>query len=90
MSENRFQDTILIRNMVASCCIVLLRDRLEAAGIEVLEVQIGRAVIAFADESGDHDGREKLIITAEVQKRTEEIDWDDVIKVIKTKKGRYV
>lgn len=52
MSVKRVQDTLFIRNMVSACCIILLRDRLEAAGFEVSEVLIGKAVISYPEQSG--------------------------------------
>ena len=38
-------ETLMIRNMVSNCCVVLLRERLEAAGIMVNQVQLGQVVL---------------------------------------------
>lgn len=55
MSGKGEQETVFIRNMVSSCCIELLRDRLEAAGFEVVEVQLGKAVISCPEKAGFHE-----------------------------------
>jgi len=39
--------TLMIRNMVSNCCVVLLRERLEAAGIIVNQVQLGQAIVSY-------------------------------------------
>jgi AraC-like DNA-binding protein len=40
-------ETLMIRNMISNCCIILLRERLEAAGIKVSYVQLGKAEILY-------------------------------------------
>ncbi len=44
-------ETLMIRNMVSSCCGILLRERLEEAGILVAHVQLGKAVVAYPPDS---------------------------------------
>jgi len=39
--------TIHIKNMVSRCCIVLIREKLEKAGILVDEISLGKATIRF-------------------------------------------
>jgi AraC-like DNA-binding protein len=39
--------TLMIRNMVSNCCVVLLRERLEAAGIIVNQVQLGQVIVTY-------------------------------------------
>lgn len=41
----------MIRNMVSECCITLLRERLESAGIKVLHAQLGRVVVSCPADS---------------------------------------
>jgi AraC-like DNA-binding protein len=45
--EEFVQEILMIRNMVSHCCTVLLRERLESAGIRVAHVQLGRAVVSY-------------------------------------------
>ncbi len=40
-------ETLMIRNMVSNCCIILLRERLEAAGIIVNQVQLGQVIVSY-------------------------------------------
>ena len=37
----------MIRNMVSNCCSILVRERLEQAGIKVQHVKLGQAVISY-------------------------------------------
>jgi len=46
-------ETLFIRNMVSNCCMMLLRERLEDAGITVSHLQPGKITISF--DSGSHD-----------------------------------
>ncbi len=46
-------ETLFIRNMVSNCCVTLLRERLEAAGIIVNQVQLGQVNVSC--QSGQHD-----------------------------------
>lgn len=50
--SQRVSETIMIRNMVSDCCRILVRERLEEAGIRVEDVQLGRAVISYPEERG--------------------------------------
>jgi AraC-like DNA-binding protein len=43
--------TIYIKNMVCRCCIRVIRDDLEQAGIAVKEISLGKATITY-DEAG--------------------------------------
>ena len=42
-------ETLYIKNMVSGCCIILLRERFEAAGITVILMELGRAVISYPE-----------------------------------------
>jgi AraC family transcriptional regulator len=43
----RVREILMIRNMVSNCCCILVRERLETAGIRVEHVQLGQAVITY-------------------------------------------
>ena len=45
--DGLLRETLMIRNMVSNCCNILVRERLEAAGITVHQVQLGRAIISY-------------------------------------------
>ena len=47
-------ETLMIRNMVSDCCVILLRERLEAAGIIVNQVQLGQLIISYDPSSHNH------------------------------------
>ena len=46
-------ETLIIRNMVSNCCVILLRERLDAAGIIVNQVQLGQVKVSY--QPGHHD-----------------------------------
>ena len=46
-------ETLIIRNMVSNCCVILLRERLDAAGIIVNQVQLGQVKVSY--QPGQHD-----------------------------------
>ena len=46
-------ETLFIRNLVSSCCMMLLRERLEDAGVTVSHIQPGKITISY--DSGRHD-----------------------------------
>jgi AraC-like DNA-binding protein len=48
-------ETLMIRNMVSNCCVILVKERLEAAGINVREVQLGRADVSYPPGKHDHE-----------------------------------
>jgi len=54
-------ETLMIRNMVSNCCVVLLRERLEAAGIIVNQVQLGQVNISYPRGIHNHDSVAGLI-----------------------------
>lgn len=75
--EELVSETLIIRNMVSNCCNILVRERLEAAGIMVHEVQLGRAMISYPPDNHNRksvsailsgigleliDGREKALV----------------------------
>ncbi len=47
----KVHEILMIRNMISNCCCVLLRERLEAAGIGVEQVQLGKAVVSYPANS---------------------------------------
>jgi AraC family transcriptional regulator len=51
----RVRETLMVRNMVSNCCCILVRERLEAAGIGVDDVQLGRVTISYPDGSGKRE-----------------------------------
>lgn len=56
MAEERLlSETLMIRNMVSNCCNILVRERLEAAGITVHQVQLGRAIISYPPNSHNRE-----------------------------------
>lgn len=54
-------ETLMIRNMVSNCCVILLRERLEAAGIIVNQVQLGQVAIAYQPANHNHDSVAELV-----------------------------
>jgi len=58
---DRVSETLMIRNMVSNCCVVLLRERLEVAGIFVNQVQLGQVVIAYSPANHNHDSVAEII-----------------------------
>jgi copper chaperone CopZ len=54
--------TIYIKNMVCQCCLRVIREDLERAGIVVDDISLGRATISFEeDKIGLNDVREVLV-----------------------------
>ncbi len=43
--------TYFLRNMVCNCCIVLLKERLEKAGVQVTNIRLGDVTIEFDDQN---------------------------------------
>jgi len=54
-------ETLMIRNMVSNCCVVLLRERLEDAGIIVNQVQLGQVIVSYDPVRHNHDAVAELI-----------------------------
>ena len=48
-------ETLMIRNMVSNCCVVLLRERLEDAGIIVNQVQLGQVIVSYDPVDHNHN-----------------------------------
>jgi AraC family transcriptional regulator len=48
-------ETLIIRNMVSHCCVILLRERLEAAGIIVNQIQLGQVTVSYHPGQHDHE-----------------------------------
>jgi YesN/AraC family two-component response regulator len=62
MSETDLvSETLMIRNMVSNCCVVLLCERLEDAGIIVNQVQLGQVIISYPPANHNHDSVAELI-----------------------------
>ena len=53
--EELVQETLMIRNMVSNCCSILVRERLQKAGINVVHVQLGQAMISYPPKSPQRD-----------------------------------
>jgi AraC-like DNA-binding protein len=51
----------MIRNMVSNCCAILLRERLEAAGIIVNQVQLGQVIVSYDPVHHNHGTIAELI-----------------------------
>jgi AraC-like DNA-binding protein len=54
-------ETLMIRNMVSNCCAILLRERLEAAGIIVNQVQLGQVIVSYDPVHHNHGTIAELI-----------------------------
>lgn len=54
-------ETLMIRNMVSNCCVVLLRERLEAAGVAVNQVQLGQVIVTYDPVNHNHGTVTELI-----------------------------
>jgi len=48
-------ETLMIRNMVSNCCSILVRERLQKAGINVEHVQLGQALISYSPKSSKRE-----------------------------------
>ena len=53
--EELVQETLMIRNMVSNCCSILVHERLQKAGINVVHVQLGQALISYPPKSPQRD-----------------------------------
>ncbi|HER08767.1 MAG TPA: helix-turn-helix domain-containing protein [Bacteroides sp.] len=53
--------TIHIKNMVSQCCVILIGERLEKAGIKVEEISLGRATVSFDEERIGRDDIRKVL-----------------------------
>jgi AraC family transcriptional regulator len=49
-----FSETLMLRNMVSQCCVILLRERLEAAGIIVNQIQLGQVSVSYRHGQKDY------------------------------------
>ena len=47
--------------MVSSCCVILLRERFEAAGITVRHIELGKARIAYPEEKHSRESIHELV-----------------------------
>jgi AraC-like DNA-binding protein len=57
-------ETFMIRNMVSNCCVILLRERLENAGIMVNQIQLGQVIVSFEPEK--HDRKKVIAVIKEI------------------------
>jgi AraC family transcriptional regulator len=76
-------ETLMIRNMVSNCCVVLLRERLETAGIIVKQVQLGQVIIAYPPANHNHDSVAEIISEIGL----DVIEGREMIMVEKTKQA---
>ena len=54
-------ETLMVRNMVSNCCIILLRERLEAAGIRVHSARLGQVDVSYERHRHDRESISKVI-----------------------------
>ena len=54
--------TIHIKNMVSRCCIVLIKEKLEKAGILVDEISLGKATIRFDETRVSREDIRKVLL----------------------------
>ena len=80
---NLVSENLMIRNMVSNCCMILLRERLEAAGILVDQVQLGQATVSYDPAKHNHGTVSKLL--AEIG--LDVIEGREMIMVEKTKQA---
>nr|MDA3821577.1 hypothetical protein [Bacteroidales bacterium] len=59
--SNYITESIHIKNMVSHCCKFLLREKLEQANIQVLEVTLGKARISYDKDSVTHSDIENIL-----------------------------
>ncbi len=52
--SSQVSETIFVKNLVSNCCMILLRERLEAGGISILDLQPGRVSISYDSSRHDH------------------------------------
>jgi len=60
-SDQLFSRTIYVKNMVCHCCIQLIREHLERAGIEVKEISPGKAAISYNELVISHDDIRRVL-----------------------------
>jgi len=58
---SQITETLFVRNMVTRCCMILLRERLEEAGIAVSHIQPGRVSIGYDPGKHDHESVSSII-----------------------------
>ena len=80
---NLVSETLMIRNMVSNCCVILLRERLEAAGIIVTQVQLGQVKISYHPAKYNHDSIAEIISEIGL----DVIEGREMIMVEKTKQA---
>lgn len=61
IGERQLTKTIHIRNMVCNCCKILLKEKLENAGIAVHEISLGKARITYDRASISSDRLNHLL-----------------------------
>ena len=76
-------ETLIIRNMVSNCCVILLQERLEAAGIIVNQVQLGKVNVSY--QYGQHDHGTVSVVIKEIG--LEVIESREMIRVEQIKQA---
>ncbi len=56
------EDTILIKNMLCSCCMKVISAELSKKGICVLSIELGKATISYDSEKITHNDIRKILI----------------------------
>ncbi len=54
-------ETLMIRNMVSNCCLILLRERLESSGIRVNSARLGQVDVSYVRQRHDHESISKIL-----------------------------
>jgi AraC family transcriptional regulator len=54
--------TLHIKNMISRCCIVLIKERLEKAGVSVEEISLGEATVRFDETRVSRDDIRQVLL----------------------------
>lgn len=54
-------DTILIKNMLCSCCMKYISNEFQKAGIKVISIELGKAVLEYDSEKINHNEIRKIL-----------------------------
>ena len=59
--SSHVSETLFVRNLVSNCCLIVLREKLEDAGIIVRNIQPGKVSITYDPGRHDHDSVSGII-----------------------------
>ena len=54
-------ESLMIRNMVSNCCVILLRERMESAGIKVDAARLGQIDVSYERSKHNHESISEIL-----------------------------